>query len=109
MSSLGEALRNSRRSVGLSLKQVSEQCSITNSRLSKMERDQIPCKLDELIQLVKLYNVPVVEFFMATGCFTADDLGSYQKVFQGVDFLDEDEKEHIQRTIDLLTRKKGER
>ncbi len=107
MASLGEVLRSARNKAHLSLKQVSERTTITNSRLSKMERDQIPCKLEELMQLINLYHASAVELFMAAGCLTPKDLESYQNVFSGVDGLDSEEKEHIQRTIDLLTKRKG--
>lgn len=106
MASLGETLKDARSRTGLSLKQVSEQTGITNSRLSKMERDQIPCKIDELKQLIEFYKSPVIDFFKASGCLNQEDLDAYQRVFQGVDELSFEEKEHIQRTIDLLTRRK---
>lgn len=106
MSDLGVRLKAYREKLGLSLSQVNKETGITNSRLSKMERDKIDCPPQDLKKLAHLYNAPVVELFVLAGYLETDDILQYQQVFQGVSTLDEQEKEHIQESIDLLNRKK---
>ncbi len=106
MSNLGQKLRNYRTSQNLSLKQVTELTGITNSRLSKMERNEIICPATDLKKLAKVYRISVISLYIDAGYLSPSDLPEYQSEFKGVSLLDEDEKTHIQNEINFINRKK---
>ena len=106
MSNLGQKLRNYRTSLNLSLLQVTELTGITNSRLSKMERDEITCPATDLMKLSKIYNVPIISLYLDAGYLSPSDLPEYSSEFSGLSLLDEDEKKHIQDEINFLNRKR---
>lgn len=106
MANLGIKLRNYRTSLRLSLHQVMELTGITNSRLSKMEREEIICPALDLMKLAKVYNVPIVSLYLDAGYLSPSDLPEYSSEFSGLSLLDEDEKKHIQDEINFLNRKK---
>lgn len=108
MATLGEFLKNARENAGYSQKQVYEKTGITDSRLSRMERDSTSCPPSELKKLADLYQAPLVEMFLMAGYLSSDDLEDYQKVFHGVSDLDDEEKSHIQQCIDLLTKRRDQ-
>ncbi len=108
MATLGECLKNARSKAGLSQRQAAQKIGITNSRLSKMERDLNPCPPEELKSLASLYNVSVIDLYIAAGLLTEEDLNEYQMVFHGVNELDDLETAHIQQCIDLLIRRKDQ-
>ncbi len=60
---LGQRLRNLRHDRGLSLKQLSEEASISIALLSQVERDQLDPSLDTLRKLAKALNVPLFSLF----------------------------------------------
>ncbi|MBP9036834.1 MAG: helix-turn-helix domain-containing protein [Candidatus Cloacimonas sp.] len=70
MSELGDRLKESRKKSGLSLKEVYEITSITDSRLSKMERGQIDCTPDDLKKLAHLYNIQTIPLYELAGYLT---------------------------------------
>lgn len=104
MPSLGEALREARAKTGMSLLQVSKITGITNSRLSRMEHNKTACSLDELKSLIDCYGTPAIELFLKTGYLTPADLQDYARVFDRAEELLPDEREQIQRLIDLFLR-----
>ena len=106
MSDLGTRLRAYRTRLSLSLKAVSDQTGITNSRLCTIEQGKLACRAEDLRQLAKAYNVPIVSLYLAAGFLKPEDLEDYKKVFQGVTDLDSEELEHVQAEIDFLNRKK---
>ena len=106
MGNLGMRLRAYREGLSLSLKDVTGKTGITNSRLCKIEQGKLKCRAEDLQQLAKVYNVPVVSLFLEAGFLEPDDLEDYKKVFQGVTNLDIEELEHVQAEIDFLNRKK---
>lgn len=106
MATLGEYLKFSREKIGYSLSQVYEKTGITDSRLSRMEHDATQCPPEELKKLADLYQVSLVELFIMAGYLTNEDLSGYQRVFNGVSELDEEEKDHIQQCINLLIKRK---
>lgn len=104
MSTLGEYLKNVRLEVGYSLKDVAKQTDITDSRLSRMERNNTYLSPDEIRKLANIYKVPIVKLYIQAGYLTNEDLLEYQKVFHGTSALTDEEKKHIQECIDLLIR-----
>ncbi len=60
---LGQRIRNLRHDRGLSLKQLSEEASISIALLSQVERDQLDPSLDTLRKLAKALNVPLFSLF----------------------------------------------
>lgn len=106
MSELGDLLKVSRKKSGLSLKEVYEITSITDSRLSKMERGQISCTPDDLKKLAHLYNIHLIPLYVLAGYLNEKDIKEYQFVFQGVSSLDGEEMQYIQAQIDFLNRKR---
>lgn len=106
MSNLGMRLRAYRTGLSLSLKDVSDKTGITNSRLCKIEQGKLKCHAEDLQQLAKVYNVPIVSLYLDAGFLQLDDLEEYKKVFQGVTNLDVEELEHVQAEIDFINRKK---
>lgn len=106
MDNLGEFLKNCRCRLGLSQKAVEEKTGITDSRLSKIENGQRDCPGKELRQLAVVYGIPVIPLFLEAGFLTPEDLTAYQCVFQGAEKLNEEERRHIQESIDLFVGKK---
>lgn len=108
MSNLGERLKSYREKIGLSLKQVDEATGITDSRLSRIEKGQTECPAQDLKKLAIIYQAQIIPLFIQAGYLNPDDLEEYQLVFKGVGKLNTVEVQHIQATIDLLNRKKGD-
>lgn len=108
MSILGKNLRKYRTELKLSLLQVASLTGITNSRLSKIERDEITCHPTDLILLARTYKKPLISLYIDAGFLTPSDLPEYQSEFQGISLLDDDEKQHIQEEINFINRKKVE-
>lgn len=106
MSSLGARLKIYREKAGLSLNQVNDKTGITNSRLSRIEHDQISCPPGDLKRLAETYGIKNISIFIDAGYLTKEDLIEYQYFFDGVSKLDNDEKQYIQEQIDFLNRKK---
>lgn len=103
MNTLGAYLKDMRKKSGLSLKEVHAQCGITDSKLSRMERDEGPqLTANELRKLAKLYQIDVVQLFLFAGYLDENDLATYQLVFRDASLLTVEEKQHIQEQIDLF-------
>lgn len=103
MNTLGTYLKEMRRKSGLSLKEVHAHCGITDSKLSRMERDEGPQLTPlELKKLAKLYKVDLVQLFLIAGYLDESDLATYQLVFRDASLLSLEEKQHIQEQIDLF-------
>jgi transcriptional regulator with XRE-family HTH domain len=106
MSALGDRLKESREKCDLSLKKVYELTSLTDSRLSKMERGQINCTPDDLKKLARLYSIQLIPLYVLAGYLNEEDIKEYRFVFQGASSLDDEEKQHIQAQIDFLNKKR---
>lgn len=106
MVALGEYLKRIRMQRELSLKDVYKETGISDSKLSRIENgtnlsNPAPCILQSLS---KLYNVNLIELYCLAGYLDEEALSSYEQVFQNVDLLTEDERNHIQTQIDLFTK-----
>lgn len=106
MSNLGKRLKAYREALGLSLKQVNEQTGITNSRLSKIERGQLVCPPADLKRLARVYEVQLISLYLEADYIDNSDLMEYQLFFKGINELDNEEKQHIQKQIDFMISRK---
>lgn len=105
MSNLGAYLKEMRNKCHLSLKDVHEQCGVTDSKLSRLERGEgkllDPCELKKLAQL---YKISIVPLYIMAGYLDESDLSDYQLVFQNANLLNEEERLSIQTQINLFTK-----
>lgn len=106
MVALGEYLKGIRLQQELSLKDVYKATGISDSKLSRIENetnasDPAPSILQALS---KLYDINLIELYRMAGYLDEEALSSYERVFQNVDLLTEDERNHIQAQIDLFTK-----
>lgn len=106
MNELGILLRRLRNEAGLSLKDVYKISGISDSKLNRIENNTNASETAPSILRVlsKLYNVNLVELYLAAGYLDAEALSSYERTFRGVELLTDDEKQHIQKQIDLFTK-----
>lgn len=105
MSNLGTYLKEMRNKCHLSLKDVQEQCGVTDSKLSRLERGEgrIP-SAHELKKLAQLYGIGVVPLYIMAGYLDESDLSAYRFVFDNADLLNAEERESIQTQINLFTK-----
>ena len=106
MVALGEHLKRIRLQQELSLKDVYKATGISDSKLSRIENcttasDPAPSILQALS---KLYSINLIELYRMAGYLDEEALSSYERVFQNIDLLTEDERNHIQAQIDLFTK-----
>ncbi len=106
MDKIGDYLKKVRIQQGLSLKDVYKATGISDSRLSRIENGTKDLELKPafLKALAELYNIRLVDLLINAGYLNTEDLASYERVFQDVDFLSDAEKKHIQEQIDLFTK-----
>lgn len=111
MITLGNYLKNKREELGLSLHDVYLKTGITDSRLSRLEKDNYdePSAL-MLKSLAETYRISTVELFIKAGFLTYESIDISSQVFQGVEMLTEEDRKHIQGQIDYIIskRNKGE-
>lgn len=98
--SFGSYLKQLRKNKGLSLHDVYEETGITDSRLSKLERNQVADPtVSTICKLSMLYNVNVVELLDRAGMNIYDTLP-----LKNTSLLKEDELEAIQNIINVMTK-----
>ena len=103
--SLGQYLRSLRNSKHMSMADVREQTGTTNSRLSKLENDQITDpSISVICKLSKCYEVDVINVLNEAGM----DIEK-STPFSHTSFLNEEEIASLQRIIDLLTKERWNR
>lgn len=106
MSILGDYLKEARNQTGLSQRDVYKAIGLTDSRLSRIENGTID--IEEGLSLIKkladLYKINFVELLINTGYLDNEALSAYERVFNNVDLLSNDERKHIQEQIDLFTK-----
>lgn len=106
MKRLGEQLRKLRQDLNFSLNDVYQRTGIHDSVLSHIEKGETqtpgPATLKKLAEL---YNVSVISLYLLGGYLDESDLTQYQRCFFGVDLLTDDEKDLVQKQIDIFTKK----
>lgn len=106
MIALGEYLKGIRLQREFSLKDVYKETGISDSKLSRIENGTNMSEPSPSIlrALSKLYNINLIDLYRMAGYMDEEALSSYKRVFQNVDLLTEDERNHIQEQIDLFTK-----
>ena len=109
MDELREYLHLLREQKNLSLKDVADKTNIANSTLSRFEKGtQKRLSAYYLKLLAELYGINAIDLFKMTGYLDESDLNSYTQVFKGVSHLTPEEKENIQKQIDLFNKNRKE-
>ena len=105
MKNIGSYLKEQRIKCHLSLKDVFDQCGITDSKLSRIERGEgKPLSPLELKKLAQIYKIGVISLYIKAGYLDESDLVDYQFMFENANLLNEDELQSIQTQINLLTK-----
>ena len=105
MSNVGTYLKEARNRCHLSLKDVQERCGVTDSKLSRLERDEgRDLTPHDLKKLAQLYGIGVIPLYVMAGYLDESDLSDYQLVFENAGLLNEEERQSIQTQINLLTK-----
>ena len=100
--SLGQYLRSLRNSKHMIMAEVRKQTGITNSRLSKLENDQVADpSISVICKLSNCYEVDVVDILNEAGMNIEKSTP-----FNHTSFLNEDEVDSLQKIIDLLTKER---
>ena len=60
---IGERIRNLRLASNLTQEELAERADLAKSFISQLERDQMSISVDNLLQILKVLNVPVTDFF----------------------------------------------
>jgi DNA-binding helix-turn-helix protein len=107
MCKIGDFLRQQRQKLGLSMSEVHKRTGITDSKLSRIERNE-GRSLDplELKKLADLYHVNIVTLYHIAGYLSANDLRDYRFVFDGANLLTEEEQKIIQTLISLFIKER---
>ena len=106
MKRLGEKLRKLRQDSTLSLNAVYKRTGIHDSVLSHIENGETQNPAPAILKkLAGLYNVSVISLYLLCGYLDKNDLTQYQRCFSGVDLLTDEEREFVQKQIDILTKK----
>lgn len=63
---IGERIRNLRRASNLTQGELAERADLAKSFISQLERDQVSISLDNLIEILRVLNVSVSDFFHET-------------------------------------------
>jgi len=79
---------------------------ISDSKLSRIENGSNKTETSPgiLKTLAGLYEIGLVDIYIIAGYLDDEALLSYEQVFQNVNLLDEQEKNHIQEQINLFTK-----
>ncbi len=111
METLGQYLKKKREELGLSLNDVYQKTGITDSRLSRLEKDNYSEPAASMLKaLANEYKVSAVELFIKAGYLDYDAIDISSQVFHGVEKLTDEDRKHIQGQIDYIIskRNKGE-
>lgn len=110
MKNIGKLLKEQRELKNLSLKTVSSVVGISDSKLNRMERNEVEEPSPKTIKkLANYYEADLVKFYISCGYLDMNDLEKYQQYFSGVNKLTPEEKDFIQNLINLfLKNKRGE-
>ena len=108
MNELGTLLRKLRNDSKKTLEVIHEQTGITDSRLRRIEKglnDSGP-SFETLKLLAKCYNANLVDLYLAAGYLDKESLYAYRQVFRNTELLRDEEKENIQKQIDLFVERR---
>ena len=104
MREIGFLLKEHRQKCNYSLKDVANKTGISDSRLSRIEKKEI-CPSIEVIKILSdCYKVPLLFLLQRSGYIPDDSPSDKSIVFQNSHLLNDEEYEHIQNEINLLTK-----
>lgn len=103
---LGSHLKLFREKKGMSLQQVAEYTGITDSRLCRIEQGKVECPPKDLKKLSAIYGIPLIDLYLDAGYLTANDISGSNCAMRGIAFLEEEEKQFIQESIDFFNRER---
>ena len=86
------------------MEEIYTQTGITDSRLRRIERgmNEAGPSFETLKALSVCYNANLIDLYLAAGYLDEESLSSYQRVFKNAELLREEEKENIQKQINLF-------
>lgn len=106
MSNVGQYLKKTRLALNRSLKNVYFATGISDSILSRIENgDNGEPSPGQLKKLSVLYGISVIDLYLMCGYVDQNDLKQFQQCFNGVYSLTDEEKQLIQKQIDIFNRK----
>lgn len=107
MSTIGEYLRSVRENKQISLNDVAKATSITTSRLNRIEHNAVEEPSPHALSLLaEFYELSIVDLYIRAGYLSDDILNKCPKIFNGVEHLNDDDRDHIQQQIDYLIKKR---
>ena len=107
METIGYYLKKQRKKRGLSLKDVQIDTLITDTRLRRIENDDIKEPSPKVLNiLATYYEISIVDLYIKAGYLNNNSICREQRAFYNVDKLTENDFEHIQQQIDYLIEKK---
>lgn len=101
---IGKILKETRRSLGLTQEEVSEQLGLAPRYISDIERDKTKGSLDTLVKLCNIYHITPT--YVLKDFLNSSDI-KYDDAFIGFYNLTEDEKDIIKQLISYLNKKKN--
>ena len=115
MSTLGRVLKNSRKNLGLTLRQIEEASGISNAYLSQLENDKIKKpSANILYRISELYKIELKELLYAARIIQnapqkADkiNLDFVQKIAYSAESLDDMQKKQILEYLDFIKQRKN--
>jgi len=106
MNSIGSYLREQRVKLCLSLNDVCEQTGITNTRLNRIELEQVNEPSPEVLKkLAEFYKVDLIYLYKLAGYLDNDDISRQIQPFNNYEILNDEERNFIQQAIDFLAGK----
>lgn len=106
MKRLGEQLRKLRQDLKFSLNDVYQITGIHDSVLSHIEKGETQSPAPATLKkLAELYNVSVISLYLLCGYLDESDLTEYQRCFSGIELLNDEERDFVQKQIDIITKK----
>lgn len=110
MDELRDYLHFLREQKNLSLKDVARETNIADSTLSRIENGTLKRIAAYYLKLLgHLYDADIILLYKMAGYLDEEDLESYSQVFKDTCYLTSDEKEHIQKQIDLFNKNRTPR
>lgn len=106
MKQLGKKLRKLRQNLNFSLNDVYQKTGIHDSVLSHIEKGETKNPAPATLKkLAGLYNVNVISLYLLCGYLDENDLTEYKRCFSGVALLTEEERDLVQKQINIFTKK----
>lgn len=103
---VNDVLAELRISHKMSLKQVAEKTSFSDTRLSRLEKGSANCTLLELKELCDLYGISLIELLRRSGILKDQEIQEAQQCFDDVYLLDSEDRAFVQSIISYLAKRR---